>query len=65
MPRKTAPDLFAELRKVDTPTISNVVATYPTNPLCLGSTIPGARIGTLIRRFVACILSWDPSQATP
>jgi regulator of RNase E activity RraA len=24
------------LRKIDTPTITNVVATYPTNPLCLG-----------------------------
>ncbi len=29
-------DLFAELRKIDTPTITNVVATYPKNPLCLG-----------------------------
>ncbi len=36
MPRKTEPDLFAELRKIDTPTITNVVATYPTNPICLG-----------------------------
>jgi regulator of RNase E activity RraA len=27
---------FAELRKIDTPTITNVVATYPRNPLCLG-----------------------------
>lgn len=29
-------DVFAELRKIDTPTITNVVATYPKNPLCLG-----------------------------
>ena len=28
--------VFAELRKIDTPTITNVVATYPKNPLCLG-----------------------------
>lgn len=28
--------LFAELRTIDTPTITNVVATYPKNPLCLG-----------------------------
>jgi 4-hydroxy-4-methyl-2-oxoglutarate aldolase len=28
--------LFAELRKIDSPTITNVVATYPANPLCLG-----------------------------
>jgi regulator of RNase E activity RraA len=27
---------FAELRKIDTPTITNVVATYPRDPLCLG-----------------------------
>jgi regulator of RNase E activity RraA len=27
---------FAELAKIDTPTITNVVATYPRNPLCLG-----------------------------
>lgn len=29
-------DTLAELRKIDTPTITNVVATYPNNPLCLG-----------------------------
>jgi regulator of RNase E activity RraA len=29
-------DIFTELRKIDTPTITNVVATYPKNPLCLG-----------------------------
>jgi regulator of RNase E activity RraA len=28
--------IFSELRKIDTPTITNVVATYPKNPLCLG-----------------------------
>ena len=28
--------LLAALREIDTPTITNVVATYPTNPLCLG-----------------------------
>jgi regulator of RNase E activity RraA len=28
--------VFAELCKIDTPTITNVVATYPKNPLCLG-----------------------------
>ena len=27
---------FAGLRKIDTPTITNVVATYPRDPLCLG-----------------------------
>ncbi|MBV9354840.1 MAG: RraA family protein [Chloroflexi bacterium] len=29
-------ELFSALREIDTPTITNVVATYPTNPLCLG-----------------------------
>jgi regulator of RNase E activity RraA len=29
-------DVLVELRKIDTPTITNVVATYPKNPLCLG-----------------------------
>jgi regulator of RNase E activity RraA len=29
-------ELLAGLRSIDTPTITNVVATYPTNPLCLG-----------------------------
>ena len=37
MPSKTAEQkLFAELCKIDTPSITNVVATYPTSPLCLG-----------------------------
>jgi len=36
MPKMTEQELFAELRKIDTPSITNVVATYPTNPLCLG-----------------------------
>jgi 4-hydroxy-4-methyl-2-oxoglutarate aldolase len=29
-------ELLAGLRTIDTPTITNVVATYPKNPLCLG-----------------------------
>src|SRR5438105_6448318 len=29
-------ELLAALTEIDTPTITNVVATYPTNPLCLG-----------------------------
>ncbi|HTC07505.1 MAG TPA: RraA family protein [Acetobacteraceae bacterium] len=29
-------DVFAGLREIDSPTITNVVATYPKNPLCLG-----------------------------
>jgi len=36
MADKSVEELFAELRKIDSPTITNVVATYPKNPLCLG-----------------------------
>lgn len=36
MPAPVDDTVFAELRKIDTPTITNVVATYPKNPLCLG-----------------------------
>ena len=36
MPRMSEAEMFAALREIDTPTITNVVATYPTNPLCLG-----------------------------
>jgi len=32
----TEPDILEQLKKIDTPTITNVVATYPDNPLCLG-----------------------------
>ncbi len=34
--KPTTDALFDGLRKIDTPTITNVVATYPKNPLCLG-----------------------------
>ncbi len=36
MPTMTVQEMFAELRQFDTPSITNVVATYPSNPLCLG-----------------------------
>ena len=36
MSRMSRDELLAALREIDTPTITNVVATYPTNPLCLG-----------------------------
>ncbi len=36
MARMSQEKLLAGLREIDTPTITNVVATYPTNPLCLG-----------------------------
>ena len=31
-----SPDVLEGLKKIDTPTITNVVATYPKSPLCLG-----------------------------
>ena len=36
MAKAPTTDVFAGLREIDTPTITNVVATYPKNPLCLG-----------------------------
>src|SRR6185312_15502752 len=36
VPMTVSDKIFNELRKIDTPTITNVVATYPKNPLCLG-----------------------------
>jgi 4-hydroxy-4-methyl-2-oxoglutarate aldolase len=36
MTKLTEPEMLEELRNFDTPSITNVVATYPTHPLCLG-----------------------------
>lgn len=36
MPKMTEHELMIELRKIDTPSIANVVATFPKHPLCLG-----------------------------
>lgn len=36
MPKLTEQEILEELRKIDTPSITNVVATYPTHALCLG-----------------------------
>lgn len=36
MAKKTSDTIFEGLRTIDTPTITNVVATYPKSPLCLG-----------------------------
>ena len=38
----THDEIIEGLRKIDTPTITNVVATYPKNPLCLGLYNPWA-----------------------
>ncbi len=36
MSELTRTEMLEALREFDTPSITNVVATYPTNPLCLG-----------------------------
>lgn len=36
MPKLTEREMLEELKNFDTPSITNVVATYPTHPLCLG-----------------------------
>ncbi len=36
MSQMTAQEMMEELKKFDTPSITNVVATYPNSPLCLG-----------------------------
>ena len=36
MTKETVAEMIEALRDFDTPSITNVVATYPTNPLCLG-----------------------------
>ena len=36
MSTETVQEMLEALKEFDTPSITNVVATYPTNPLCLG-----------------------------
>ena len=36
MAKLTEREMLEELKNFDTPSITNIVATYPTNPLCLG-----------------------------
>lgn len=36
MSKLSVQEMFEELKQFDTPSITNVVATYPSNPLCLG-----------------------------
>ena len=72
--------LFAELRKIDTPTITNVVATYPKNPLCLGLYNPWTEnwytdtsirciypeMGAIVGYAVTCVYGLpDPNYCRP
>ncbi len=36
MPELSEKEMLEKLKGFDTPSITNVVATYPSNPLCLG-----------------------------
>ncbi|MFC2012740.1 RraA family protein [Chloroflexota bacterium] len=36
MNKMSEPEMLAKLREFDTPSVTNIVATYPDNPLCLG-----------------------------
>ena len=71
-------ELFAGLRAIDTPTITNVVATYPKNPLCLGLYNPWTEnwytdtsirciypsMGAIIGHAVTCVYGLpDPNYA--
>ena len=49
--------MLEELKSFDTPSITNVVATYPDSPLCLGLYHPWNRTGIPISRSAVCILS--------
>ena len=52
----TKDEIFAGLRKIDTPTITNVVATYPKNPLCLGLYNPWTENWYTDTSFVAAFI---------
>ena len=72
------PETFAALRTIDTPTITNVVATYPKNPLCLGLYNPWTEnwytdtsirciypnLGAIVGHAVTCVYGLpDPNYA--
>lgn len=73
----THDELLAELRRIDTPTITNAVATYPGHPLCLDLYEPWAdrwytdssircvfpELGPLVGYAVTCVYGLpDPDQ---
>lgn len=76
MPARSTDEMLAELRNFDTPSITNVVATYPGNPHCLGLYNPWTEnwytdqtircmypeMGPLIGYAVTCVYSLpDPN----
>ncbi len=78
MAKMSEHQMLEELRKIDTPSITNVVATYPTNPLCLGLYNPWTEnwytdtsircmypeLGPLVGYAVTCVYGLpDPNYA--
>jgi 4-hydroxy-4-methyl-2-oxoglutarate aldolase len=78
MSQLTDQEMLEELKKFDTPSITNVVATYPTSPLCLGLYNPWTEnwytdqsircmypeLGRLVGYAVTCVYSVpDPNYS--
>lgn len=78
MSKRTTQEMIAELCQFDTPSITNVVATYPTSPLCLGLYNPWSenwysdqtlrcmypQLGALCGYAVTCVFGLpDPNYA--
>jgi 4-hydroxy-4-methyl-2-oxoglutarate aldolase len=78
MARSAEQDMLEQLRNFDTPSITNIVATYPQNPLCLGLYNPWTQnwytdqsirciypeLGRLVGYAVTCVYGLpDPSYS--
>ena len=50
MPDKATIEMLEALKQFDTPSITNVVSTYPQHPLCLGLYNPWTETGIQMRR---------------
>ena len=51
----TPQQMIEELKNFDTPSITNVVATYPSHPLCPACITLGMSIGIRTRACAVCI----------
>ena len=58
-------EMLEELKGFDTPSITNVVATYPDNPLCLGLYNPWTENWYTDQSIRCMFPSWGPRWATP
>jgi hypothetical protein len=50
--------MLEKLRRFDTPSITNIVATYPDDPLVSDFMTPGKSIGIPINRSAVSIRNW-------